>query len=358
MEKTQKIEDAVQISDETIVTFWNEFAKWSLIHSKDTVREKVDSCNLLVEEYFSDIALEMIGDDGDNELGLVITAHGIQEKFPLAIRIFQLMPQMPQYKARLFRERTLDGEFGINMDGFTLKSEEILVIPMIDDGLVGLQVCFAKEIPFDRIDHAKHMTHIMMDHVLGEYDFAIKVGYVEFVQSDEFETKESIQLSRFAKDFDHMWINKLGHNGQYPVSDNNWSMLTLNFPEDDDGPAVTGILTFHNGANTLVGRADMTMVVGVDLPAFENSMIEKARDFQSKFADLIARDQSGIVAYMMVREGWRVALYYVTDVAKAKAMMDDEIKRAGFEQYEVFEEFDPSWSKYRRYSSHLFENTN
>jgi hypothetical protein len=358
MGSEQNAKESVQIDDQKIIQFWRNFQNWAIEHRNDNVHDQVESSNLLVEKYFSGISLEMLSADNDERVDLVITAHGSLERFPLVMRISELAPTLDRYVLKLFRERVVDKSFGINMDGFSLATDDIHVETGLDDGLIGLKLSFAKEIPFDMLDHAKNMAFIMMDHVLGEYGFSIKVGYVDFVDRAEIDQKKAVPLSQLPVVFDEVWLKKLGRSGYFPPDDGAWTMMTIDFPEDEDGPASKGIVTFHDGANALVGRADLTHLIGVDLPAFDNEKIEQARDFHSNFADLLAKDQSGIVAYMMVRQGWRVAIYYVTNPVAAKSLMIAELNRAGLLERDVFEQFDPSWSKYRRYCSHMFENVN
>ena len=66
------------------------------------------------------------------------------------------------------------------MDGFELATADVLVALQPDNSQAALELRFARDIPAEFAEHARHMTFIMLDHVLGEYDFAVKVGAVDF----------------------------------------------------------------------------------------------------------------------------------------------------------------------------------
>ena len=60
------------------------------------------------------------------------------------------------------------------MDGFELATADVLVALQPDNGRAALELRFARDIPAEFAEHARHADLIMLDHVLGEYDFAVK----------------------------------------------------------------------------------------------------------------------------------------------------------------------------------------
>jgi hypothetical protein len=107
---------------------------------------------------------------------------------------------------RAFRERAAAPGFSMGMDGFNLATSDVLMACGDDEGRIALEIRFAREIPQDFQDHARNMVFIMLDHVLGEYDFAVKVGAVDFVDEAEDAEVTWTPMDLLPPVFDAYWL--------------------------------------------------------------------------------------------------------------------------------------------------------
>lgn len=170
-----------------IAAFWADFsAQEAALHAQPLV-ERVEQANTLLEAHVKGLALELQGHPEDAVVDLIITAHGSIEQFPLLTQLVDAAPKLQHHRVVAFRARTAEPDFPIGMDGFELATADVLVALQPDNGQAALELRFARDIPAEFAEHARHMTFIMLDHVLGEYDFAVKVGAVDFVGEDDSE---------------------------------------------------------------------------------------------------------------------------------------------------------------------------
>jgi len=216
-----------------ISAFWTEFAAAQPRLQALPLRERVEEANTVLERHLEGIALEMSGDDGDAVVDLIATAHGSVQNFPLLMQLVAAAPALAHYRLRAFRERARQPDFPIGMDGFELATSDVLVACSRDDGQAALEIRFGRDIPSDYQDHARNMAFIMLDHVLGEYDFAVKVGAVDFVEASHDAEAEWTPLSQLPPVFDRHWTDVLGRTGEFPQGEHDWAGMTLTFGQGD-----------------------------------------------------------------------------------------------------------------------------
>ena len=345
-----------------IAAFWAEFAAAQARLQALPLRERVEEANALIEQHLEGLALEMSGGDADAVVDLIATAHGSVEKFPLLMRLVAAAPTLAHYRLRAFRERTTQPDFPIGMDGFELATSEVLVACSRDDGQAALEIRFAREIPHDYLDHARNMAFIMLDHVLGEYDFAVKVGAVDFVEQSEDPQALWTRLSELPPVFDRYWTEGLGRTGEFPGSEEqDWSMMTLSFDEEDeesdaDGPAEPedmALVSINQSANSVAMRADLAHALTLDLACGDRDERAVAQTLQGQAATLLELPQLGIHAYTLTRAGRRKAVYYVGDEQMARQVLAPLLLRDEAASLELSTRYDPTWSGYFEFAVHL-----
>ena len=116
-------------------------------------------------------------------------AHGSIEQFPLLTQAGGRR-KLQHHRVVAFRARTAEPDFPSAWTGLSWPPP-MLVALQPDNGQAALELRFARDIPAEFAEHARHMTFIMLDHVLGEYDFAVKVGAVDFVGEDDYDADVS-----------------------------------------------------------------------------------------------------------------------------------------------------------------------
>lgn len=193
----------------------------------------MERLNALLEPCVPGVTVEVAGagKEGpvEGQARLVFTAHGSAERFAdVQALTTQAPPQLP-WRVEAFRQR-MPGGFGMRMDGFDLATHELLVRVGQIDGRIALALSFSKPVPMDLQDHARHMAFILLDHMLGEYDFSVKVGVVEFESdglSDDagFEDWEPASLDDSVARIDTFWRDTLGRSAVYPAEPVRWAAL-------------------------------------------------------------------------------------------------------------------------------------
>lgn len=327
--------------------FWLRFREGEAALVRKPVREQVEEINETLEACLDGLALEMSAHDGDTHIDMIATAHGAKERFPLLMDFVKRAPPLSHYSLTAFRARTEQPDFPIRMDGFELATSEILIGHFPDEGQVGIEVMFDRELPGDMQDHARNMAFIMLDHVLGEYDFAVKVGAVDFVEGFSGEVLHSTPLHQFAPVLDGFWAGELGHTGLFPSGasgEGDWTTLTIAFESDGEGNHA--IVSLNNSANAVAARPDLGHAVELRLPAHDHATLDAARELQDQIATRLELQHAGILSHTMLRNGERMANYYVGDLPAALALIEAGVRAAFQADSEVSSEFDPSWSRY------------
>lgn len=327
-----------------IDTFWLGFLQGEAELVQKPVREQVEEINEILEASLDGLALEMSANDGDLQIELIATAQGSKDRFPLLMDFVKRAPPLKHYTLRAFRSRTEEPDFPIRMNDFELATSELLIGHFADEGQVGIEVKFDRELPSDMQDHARNIAFIMLDHVLGEYDFAIKVGVVDFVDEFSAEVIQATPLHQFGAVMDSFWTGALGHTGLFPNGEDSWSTLTLAFESDGEGNHA--IVSVNDSANAVAARPDLGHAVELRLPAHGQATLDAARDLQDQIATRLELHHAGILSHTMLRNGVRMANYYVGDLPAALEMINASVQSASLADADLRSEFDPSWSKY------------
>jgi len=328
-----------------IQAFWQAFLQAEDELKSLPLRERVERANEILASHVSGLALEVQGHERDAVHEITATAHGDVERFPLLLQLVAAAPPLKHHTLRAFRERTKNGEFGIGMGNFSLNTSDLLVACGEDDGRIALQIRFDVEVPDDMQDHAQQMAYILLDHVLGEYDFAVKVGAVEF--TDEVPDLEApwTPLERFAPVFDAHWRDVLGRTGDFPDGEYEWQGMTLQ-ANNDDSDDNTLVVTINRSANAVALRPDLVHALTLDLPVPDRDALSAAHALQDQAATVIELPRLGILALVVTRGGRRRAVYYVNDVDRAREVLAPLLAREGVAVDALEVDFDPTWSRY------------
>lgn len=307
-------------------------------------RELMDGLNELLQPLFPKLAAEVAGDPPTFKL--VLTAHGAKEEFEDLMALVQSSPRLPGVEVEAFRQRCGKG-FAMRMNDFELASADVLLKQEPYQGLVALEVGFAKPIPMDMQDHARHMSFIMLDHILGEYDFAVKIGPVDFVEGDDRASFDGVPLDDFVPVFDACWRDELGHTGVFPGGEHAWSGLRAT-RETDSGEEIEMIVMRNDSAAALVGRADLGHRLSAAMPVESGEELEEARTYEDRLTALLQNHEEGCCTHVVLEEGVRTVNFQVADAAAAithAQSLQDEMDLP----VTLGLVFDPSWQSYREW---------
>jgi hypothetical protein len=305
-------------------------------------RELVDGLNELLQPLFPRLSAEVMGDPP--AFKLVLTAHGAKEDFEDLMALVQSSPQLPDVEVEAFRQRWGEG-FSMRMNDFELASSEILVKHEPYRGLVALEIGFAKPIPMDMQDHAHRMSLIMLDHILGEYDFAVKVGAIDYVEADAQADFDGVPLDDFVPVFDAYWRGELGRTGEFPPDEHAWSGVTAE-RTTEDGLEIEVIVMRNDAAAALVGRADLCHRLSAAVPVESGEELEEARVYEDRLTALLQTREAGCCTHVVLEEGVRTVHFQVADpeaaISHAQSLQDDMDLPVRLDLV-----FDPTWKSYR-----------
>ncbi|MFZ6731679.1 hypothetical protein ACO0LG_07140 [Undibacterium sp. Ji42W] len=327
--------------------FWQALANAQPQLQQMDARDAMEAINALLQPYFANLAAELQGKPEDGVFDLIITAHGSTEHFQDVMTLTRSAPKLAMFpNVTAFRARTEMGDFGMSMDNFSLSPADVLVGHYADAGRVGLQLWFAKPIPQDMLDHARHMSFILLDHAIGEYDFAIKIGPVEFMEDEP--DQGTVSLAAFPPVLDHFWRDELGHTALFPSGDNEWTGFELVSNTDPDDKL---LVQRNESAMALVGRADMLWRVQVDVVLDNKDDLEAAREFEDQLETLLAQTQEGITSQITLHGNVRSMNWHVSDVETAVAKAQKLAQNFAPLEFDISSEFDPQWQDYLRWVS-------
>jgi hypothetical protein len=337
-----------------IAEFWQAFLREEPAWRSLGILEKNNTINAFVGQYYPKFAFEFFDlPERKDVMGLCITAHGNVEEFPLLMELVQAAPPLAHYEIHAFRSRTKGGGAGFNIEmaGLELRTSDVLIGYYGDGQRVGLQIRFASKIPPELEKNAQHMAFILLDHVIGEYDFAIKVGPVEFVQAWGNDIKGSTSLDKFPPLFDRFWAEELGHTGLFPSStDQKWQVMQVTQKSDTTpagGPDERSLVSVNESAKTLAMRADLSLAMTLSLPLSDKGALDFAQEKQYQIGEAMEQKQLGVFALAMFKKEYRHAVYYVSDRDAAQKLIEQTI---GSNAFELRAEHDFSWSKYRYFA--------
>ncbi len=331
--------------------FWQALVQAQPELQQLEIRTAMERINQLLQPHYPKLAAELQGSDAAGVYTLIFTAHGATEHFEDVMRLTQSAPKLAMFKDIVaFRRRAEMNEFGIAMDNFQLSSKDILVSHYADAGRVGLKLWFAKPIPQDMHDHARNMSFILLDHVIGEYDFAIKIGPVEF--ADDEPDSANVSLAHFPPLLDQFWREQLGHTAIFPDGDSDWVAFELVSNTDPDDKL---LVQRNEAAMALVGRADMLWRLQVEAHLNNKQEYQAVCEFQDQLTSCLSQTQQGVCCQISLQRNIRCMSWQVNDqvaaLQQARSLANQLNQQFEHMEIAISSEFDPQWQDYLRWVS-------
>ena len=326
-----------------VQAFWQDWQREeSALQALDEIAFS-ENGNDILQRHLPDTSLELIGTPADGTL--VFTAHGVREFFPALYALGDNAPAHWRKRIELFRQAIKNqdiGKFAIGMADFHLAVDDIGARLHVEHEMPVLELAFQRAIPADMADQAKHMAIIMLDHVLGEWNAAIKLGWVDFAgQADA----DFFPFAELPKRLAALWA-ELGRNGDYPPPEE-WAYATA---ESGDSEEYDKLLFIRNqSANQLVGRADMCWQIVMHCDMGDEAVMEQAYALQDALEAEAIVHQQGIPTLVVTNltQGVRSVYVMTADpqglLKKAQALA--ERFAAIHAQCECG--YEPDWSHYR-----------
>ncbi|QMT30944.1 DUF695 domain-containing protein [Alysiella filiformis] len=320
--------------------FQNDFAQLKTLSGQ----EFVEQGNELLRQFLPEMTLEFVG-NWDSGATLVFTAQGITEYFHQVQILVDTQPQNLPFAVQAFRHALPNVErFEIGIGDWRLNVSDILF--HIDEWqeMPALEIAFTQDFTEEQLSHAQNMTFIMLDHILGEYNSAAKIGAVDFVETadDDFEP-----LFRLPEALSALWA-ELGRTGVYPQEE--WQYGVAQIEEDEEHEQDALVLTRNQSANSLLGRADMAWVVSVSCQLRNGDDVETAYDLQDQFNAYANLNQQGIetLSVMNLSQGVRTVFAATSAPEILFAQAEKLCQQFADLNAQTHCEYDPNWAHYRQ----------
>ncbi len=329
-------------------TFWQTFAEQEDKLAQLPPQDFVEQVNQLLDDETIGISMECSGDPSSEERELILTAHGDKNRFSMVNAFVAAAPALRHFsRVEAFRSRDAAADFEIQMEGETWSAKDYRVGLFEDHGLVGLEVVVEKEVPPALVDVSRHAAFIMLDHLLGEYVFAVRIGAVEFVDSLAADVSFQCSMDQVANQFDEMWLNVLGRTGDWP-EESRVSLLQSRPDSEEERPQ---IISLNTSAGALATRADLAYCLELTFEVGDRDALDVVRDAEERIFYAAGEKHQAIWAVSItdLDSQSRVCRFYTgtpDETAEQAASIAESmgLKMEG----EVI--FDPSWDGYLMFS--------
>lgn len=304
----------------------------------------VEQGNELLRQFLPEMTLEQEGDWATGAT-LVFTAQGVWQYFHQVQTLVDTQPENLPFAVCAFRQAMPDAEnIAIGMGDLQLSATDILYQIGVWQEMPALDIAFTQDFTEEQLPRAQNMTFILLDHILGEWNSAVKIGAVDFVANadDDFEP-----LFRLPEKLSALWAT-LGRTGAYPQEE--WQYGVAEVEEDEENEQDALVLTRNQSANSLLGRADMAWVVSVSCQLASGDDVEAAYDLQDQFNAYANLNQQGIetLSIMNLSQGVRTVFAATSEPDILLAQAEKLCAQFAHLQAQAHCEYDPNWTHYRQ----------
>lgn len=303
--------------------------------------------NAALQPYFSHVFFQVAQRHADGSIAeIVLSAGNRSQPIADAILLAEAAPSsLPfQVQALLRRQKSADlaGKV-VTFDGIELAADEVQVALAPDEnGLVKLTVASQQGLP--QTGSTEHvLVWQLLAAALGQWDLNVKVGDIELVAQ---APEAAHSLADLPAAFDQLWRETMGHNGVYPIG--NEEFLVYEGEMLDDG-LLPPVLVRNESAAQLLGRADMAWCVRVSCEAYDELSLRWAQEMTTTLSGSLCQQSEGILTTMLTDlvEGEYIATWMVANPEAAYQVAQNIAKNYERINAQVSATFDPSWRHFR-----------
>lgn len=327
--------------------FWDAFEKEKEHFLKIAPQEAVRQTNALLQKHFPGVYAEYQQTQEGQYNKMVLSANGVLKYFNGVHMLLKNAPALTGIEVCAFRQRAEQAEFGISMQDFSLQSSEVLLKATPRQGRIALEMTWSKSIESGMLEHAKHMSLIIMDHVLGEYDVVVKVCSLDFRDNalSEFEKERWVPLNAFLEVFDHMWKDTLGHTQLFPSGKESWHSFEVNNKGDEEDTLIGAL---NASAQSVACRADMGVRLDVHVHVNEKQALDRIYEYEDALNAKLKPSQLGlhVLSLFPLAQHIRTMTWYVFDELSTLQTAVDVAKLFPDLEMTFSSEYDPCWNSY------------
>jgi hypothetical protein len=164
--------------------FWNWFSKneenlYNIEHEDTGLFEELTNQLLNVNE---GLTFEFCQSEEGEKKEFYVSADGMKDCFPAVIDLVKKAPKFLKWNIRAFRQRMNNDEVFIEINSVELSYDDLFFRYTNDYDKIGLEIHVRGF--KDNRDYISGIF-ILLDALLGEYDVATQISFIEWLQLDE-----------------------------------------------------------------------------------------------------------------------------------------------------------------------------
>lgn len=187
-----------------IDAFWNWFVqnKKQYESLEDDQDERLDVLSELLNKVESGLSIEISNDSMETH-GIIISAEGDIDKFPIVKEIVAKAPFIAGWKVTAFRQPAME-DFTLEYEDIQLTPSQLYFEPVIEENALDI-IIYGYGFKKHDFNELMHYGLIMLDNVMGEYNCVTKVRHYDFLDLEEAEDLEDLrplpEINAFLEDF-------------------------------------------------------------------------------------------------------------------------------------------------------------
>ena len=128
-----------------------------------------------------------------NKIELFITANGVKDAFPEVEKLVDVAPSFKNWRITAFKQRVVGDDFEIEYGGLRIGYKDIYFKYNDSEAELGVQLYIKN---YEKNDEFINGTYKLLNALLGEYDIAYNIGYIDW---DILNENEKNHLLPFIK---------------------------------------------------------------------------------------------------------------------------------------------------------------
>lgn len=188
--------------------FWKWFQKNSeVIFYFEKNQEKVfDNLSTALSKVDPELTFEFSSLQKNGKREFIISANGMKSSFSSVESLFDTAPILKKWKIIKFKQRHPKSTY-LSYEGTSMNHTDVFYNLYNDEGKLGIILFFDN---YNQAEYEKYVSigFLLLDQILGEYDVATKLGFIEFhnKKSKYFEGARS--LNKLALQVDSYYLQK------------------------------------------------------------------------------------------------------------------------------------------------------
>jgi len=164
--------------------FWDWFTKheaqyYHEVNEEESREELFTSLTNELKKVSSEITFEFSPIQNDGIRVMCISAEGVKEFFPIVQNLMSKSPEINNWRFHAFRQRVPGDNYSIQIGDLSISYSDIYFRYGHEENKVNIELNIKD---FDNANKTKNAIYILLDGLLGEYDVATMIGWIDWVE--------------------------------------------------------------------------------------------------------------------------------------------------------------------------------